>query len=86
MGRKKRLTLNEMKSYILDCYPNSIDFRRRVTNEMKPRQIVAIYMSLVSSKKKKGENKDYHQMDLWEWIIEQNEKQEGFGTHSKIRV
>lgn len=85
MGRKRNVTLNEMKSYILERYPNSTDFKRRVMTTMRPNQIVAIYRSLLSSKKKK-EDANYHQMDIWEWMVELNRTNSGPGTHTKIRV
>jgi hypothetical protein len=81
---KEGLTINQMRSYILDHYPDATEFRRTVV-DMPTKRVVAIYRSL-RDRKKATKTLDYHQMDIWEWLVMQNERCGTTGTHSEIRV
>lgn len=83
------MTINQMRIYILDNYPNaSFEFRNKVANKMPSNQIIAIYHSILNRKEKKKqlakEDEKYHQMDIFEWqkmLVERNGDKE---THTNI--
>lgn len=84
------MTINEMRNYILQSYPNAGQkFRSKVVN-MPTAQVIAICRSIMerSAKKKAPEQpkEEYHQMDIWEYMVQQNECEHGTGTHTEIEV
>lgn len=84
------MTINDMRLYILDAYPNSSwKFRNKVLC-MPTNQIVAIYHSIVERKEKQdqtkiGDKEDYHQFDIFEWSAYKNELENGKGTHTQVK-
>lgn len=83
-------TINQMRSYILECYPNaSKEFRTKVATRMRTEQVIAIYYSLLDREKKKESQPkpsepEFHQMDIWEWMVQCNERNGAVGTHTDI--
>ena len=83
-------TINQMRSKILEAYPNaSMKWRQKVTN-MKTSQVVAIYRSVLAREEKlekqKAQDKKYHQIDIWEWLTAQSENSDEAGSHTLIEV
>jgi CRISPR/Cas system CSM-associated protein Csm2 small subunit len=81
-------TINEMRRYIMDAYPNSSKFRAKVV-DMPTNQVIAVYHSILDrqARKEKKENKkeEFHQLDIWEYMVDRNEKEKGLGTHTDIK-
>lgn len=83
------MTINQMRIYILDSYPNaSMDWRNKVANKMPTNQIIAIYHSILAREDKKQKqakiDEQFHQMDIFEWqkaLAERNGDKE---THTDI--
>lgn len=82
------MTINQMREHILAAYPNAGQKFRSKVVDMRPNQVIAIYKSIQARKEreeiKASKNEEYHQMDIWEWLVIQNEQEHGPGTHSQI--
>lgn len=82
--------INEMKKFIMDAYPNNPKFREKVATKMPTNQVVAIYNSVKArierQEMKKPELDMFHQMDIWEYMVEKNAQENGPGTHTQIQV
>lgn len=78
------LTINAMRQFILDAYPNaSMKWRNHIATTPNTRQIVAIYMKLQQPKKKAVKPvEEYHQIDIFEYLLSKEEK----GTHTPIAI
>lgn len=66
------MTDAEMRKEIMDMYPNGKNWHRRV-EKMPANQVFAIYQSKINREKpveKIPEREEYHQIDIWEWLIE----------------
>lgn len=75
-----------MRNYILESYPKaSSKFRQKVIS-MPTNQVVAIYKSILERKNKKEvpKKEEYHQIDIFEYMLYKNEMEGGSGTHSDI--
>lgn len=87
------VTINNMRQFILDQYPNSMKFREKVL-KMPTNQVIAIYHSLMNRKNRiesteKHENsqkEEFHQIDIFEWLNIKDEIEGNKGTHTKILV
>ena len=80
-------SINKMRQFILDAYPDSPYFRSKVV-DMPNRQIIAIYNNIRKKqerdKKNKEVNSNFHQLDIWEYLTIKNEEEHGPGTHTNI--
>ena len=87
------MTINQMRAYILDSYPNASQKWRSKVLDMPTNQIIAIYKSILSRKssnnRSEGNSKkeDYHQIDIWEFLASSNARNEDAkGSHTDISV
>ena len=85
------MTINQMRCYILDSYPNaSKSWRNKVAFTMRTNQIIAIYHSIVNRdmnrKKKENEKEQYHQIDIFEWLAAEDAKSDIRGSHTDIAI
>ena len=69
------MTINEMRKYVLDYYPNATPLFRELIATGPTRRVVAIYKSI----KEREENgilvnssSPYHQMDMFEYMVTLN--------------
>ena len=82
------MTINQMRLYILESYPNAGQKWREKVTKMPTAQIVAIYKSILSreeqTKRSEGKNtsEEYHQMDIWEYLVTLEDK----GSHTEVNV
>ena len=82
------MTINAMRLYILESYPNAGQKWREKVTKMPTAQIVAIYKSILSREEqtKRSEGKiqaeEYHQMDIWEYLVSIEDK----GSHTEVKV
>ena len=69
-------TINEMRRYILDHYPNAgTPFREMIATTSYTRKIVAIYKSIKErSSKDIVKGVGYRQMDMFEYMLSLNER------------
>lgn len=65
------MTVAEMRREIMDMYPNGKNWHRRV-EKMPANQVFAIYQSMINRKEPviSEKEEEYHQIDIWEWLIE----------------
>ncbi len=87
------MTVNDMRLYLLEQYPNSKTWRHRVAN-MKTNQVIAIYKDMEQRNYRKAQEAkaepkqeaEYHQMDIYEYqLLLANEK--GLkGSHTEVKV
>lgn len=62
-------TMNEMRQFCLDAYPNATaKWREHIATTKNTRQIVAIYKKL-NNKPPKPVSDEYHQIDIWEYCL-----------------
>lgn len=62
-------TMNEMRQFCLDAYPNATaKWREHIATTKNTRQIVAIYKKL-HNKPPKPVSDEYHQIDIWEYCL-----------------
>ena len=84
-----KMTINDMRRYIIEAYPNSIKFKDKVLH-MPTRQVIAIYHSVVrrqnDGEKKPNKKDEFHQMDIWEYMLDKIEEEDGPGTHTQINL
>lgn len=85
------MTINDMRCYILDSYPNASKiWRNKVAFTMRSNQIIAIYKSIVNRgmnrKSIKQENEEYHQIDIFEWLASEEARSDVKGSHSEIAI
>ena len=79
------MTVNEMRIYILQSYPNSTTRWREKVTKMPTAQVIAFYKSLVNREdKKKPEQIDdgYHQIDIFEYMASIQDA----GSHTQIAL
>lgn len=87
------MTINQMRAYVLDFYPNASQKWRSKVLDMPTNQIVAIYKSILSrqssNNRSEGDSKkeDYHQIDIWEFLASSDAGNEDVkGSHTDISV
>lgn len=86
------MTINQMRAYILDFYPNASQKWRSKVLDMPTNQIVAIYKSLLSRQSStnrsecNSKKEDCHQIDIWEYLANKNEQEGGKETHTEVKV
>jgi len=87
------MTINQMRAYILDSYPNASQKWRSKVLDMPTNQIVAIYTSILSrqssNNRSEGNSKkeDYHQIDIWEFLASSDAgNEDAKGSHTDISV
>lgn len=86
------MTINQMRCFILDSYPNaSKGWRNEVAFVMSPNRIVAIYKSIINREQRKlnkqaEKTEIYHQMDIFEWLAQEDAKSDVKGSHTNIAV
>ena len=62
-----KLTISDMRLYLMSRYPNSLTWHRKVQN-MPTRQVVAIYKNMTTVKPAIIEPEGYHQIDMFEYL------------------
>ena len=64
-----KLTISDMRLYLMSRYPNSLYWHRKVQN-MPTKQVVAIYkrMSADPLENMVVRNPNYHQIDMFEYM------------------
>lgn len=84
-----KMTINDMRRYIIEAYPNSPKFKEKVLH-MPTRQVIAVYNSVVrrqnDGEKKPNKKDEFHQMDIWEYMLDKIEEEDGPGTHTLINT
>ena len=65
-----RVSVKDVRSKIADVY--GVPFAA----SLKPRQVFAVYNSMQNRGKSKPQNDEYHQMNMFEWLM-QLEEQKG---------
>lgn len=64
------ITIKEMRQAVMDAYPYaSMKWRQHIASTRNTRQIVAIYMKLQEKKPAKKDQEQYHQMDMFEYMV-----------------
>lgn len=83
------MTINEMRTYILNHYPNATPLFREIVATGPTRRVVAIYEWLVKKDStvnpyiKETLGKDlYHQMDMFEYMVTLNKK----GNTTEVKI
>lgn len=82
------MTLNEMRNYIIQQYPNSPGWHYKVSR-MPSNQVIAIYHNFlkreVMAVKKRQQEENYHQITLFEYQLElERADPAAVGNHTDI--
>lgn len=82
------MTLNEMKNYIIQQYPNSPGWHYKVSR-MPSNQVIAIYHNFLKreamKKKRDLQEQQYHQITLFEYQLQlEREDPAAVGNHTEI--
>lgn len=83
------MTINEMRNYISDEYPESVGWHRKVS-KMPTNQVIAIYHKFVkhhaNEERKKRQEQQFHQMDMFEYMTMLAIENGWKGSHTEIEV
>ena len=82
------MTLNEMRNYIIQQYPNSPGWHYKVSR-MPSNQVIAIYHNFIKrdalKKKRDLQDQEYHQITLFEYQLQlDRENPAAVGNHTEI--
>ena len=86
------MTINQMRAYILDSYPNASQKWRSKVLDMPTNQLVAICRSIqsrqTSEKRSESSSKkeECHQIDIWEYLAADAACKDVPGSHTEIII
>lgn len=82
-------TINEMRKYVADEYPDSVGWHQKVA-KMPTNQVIAIFKRFknhkINEKKKRLEEESYHQIDIWEYMTHLALEKSWTGSHTDIKL